>query len=334
MFGLVYLGKPASATAQYEGVNYVRRVDILKAYESDCDEDLSNDEQLLHRKTWQFYDDLGRPSVLAESGKNFNGTYAVSMNEYDQTGRISKVWTPFDCGTVIEAENPWALQIKSGQYFNDTYGFTQIGYNTFDEPVAETGSGKAWHENSKMKTVRYMVNKANTVRRYEAPTNAVSLVDAGYYAPGSLTGEITTDEDGIKTETYRDVLGNVIMEKTGNNCATYYVYNTRNELRYVLSPGYQEAGYKDLYAYEYRYEQPYKTAKGIYICRAKPCRHEKWNFLQKRRKRFVYKRNSGIQQNVDSRTQDDKKPLLSMRKRRECLHLEEWKCTGVAGQLE
>lgn len=179
LFGLVYLGKPASATAQHEGVNYVRRVDILKAYESDCDEDLSNDEQLLHRKTWQFYDDLGRPSVLAESGKNFNGTYAVSMNEYDQTGRISKVWTPFDCGTVIEAENPWALQIKSGQYFNDTYGFTQIGYNTFDEPVAETGSGKAWHENSKMKTVRYVVNKANTVRRYEAPTNVVSLVDAG-----------------------------------------------------------------------------------------------------------------------------------------------------------
>lgn len=42
LFGLVYLGKPASATAQYEGVNYVRRVDILKAYESDCDEDLSN----------------------------------------------------------------------------------------------------------------------------------------------------------------------------------------------------------------------------------------------------------------------------------------------------
>ena len=263
LFGLVYLGKPASATAQYEGVNYVRRVDILKAYESDCDEDLSNDEQLLHRKTWQFYDDLGRPSVLAESGKNFNGTYAVSMNEYDQTGRISKVWTPFDCGTVIEAENPWALQIKSGQYFNDTYGFTQIGYNTFDEPVAETGSGKAWHENSKMKTVRYMVNKANTVRRYEAPTNAVSLVDAGYYAPGSLTGEITTNEDGIKTETYRDVLGNVIMEKTGNNCATYYVYNTRNELRYVLSPGYQEAGYKDLYAYEYRYDSHGNMVKMI-----------------------------------------------------------------------
>lgn len=62
----------------------MRRVDLLKAYESDCDEDLGDDEQLLHRKTWQFYDDLGRPTILAKGGKNLNGTYSVSMTEYDK----------------------------------------------------------------------------------------------------------------------------------------------------------------------------------------------------------------------------------------------------------
>ena len=84
--------------------------------------------------------------------------------------------------------------------------------------------------------------------------STISLVDAGYYAAGTLTGEITIDEDGIKTETYKDGLGNIIMEKLGISNTTYYVYNAKNELRYVLSPSYQEAGYKDLYAYEYRYD--------------------------------------------------------------------------------
>ncbi len=68
IFFLICFCIPASTLAQYEDQNYVRRVDLLKAYESDCDEDLGNDEQLLHRKTWQFYDDLGGlPSLLREA---------------------------------------------------------------------------------------------------------------------------------------------------------------------------------------------------------------------------------------------------------------------------
>lgn len=254
---------PGRTHAQYEGCNYVKRVDILKAYESDCDEDLGDDEQLLHRKAWQFYDDMGRPTVFAEGGKNLVETYSVSMNEYDLLGRKSKVWAPFDGGATIEVEKLSVLQDKSRQYFNDAYGFTQFTYNSLGETIAELGPGKAWCDNNKMSAVRYVVNKANSVRRFVAPANTISLVDSGYYAPGTLTGEITKDEDGIQTETYKDVSGNVIMKKNGISNVTYYVYNDKNELRYVLSPGYQEAGYKELYAYEYRYDANGNVVKKI-----------------------------------------------------------------------
>lgn len=263
IFFLICFCIPASTLAQYEDQNYVRRVDLLKAYESDCDEDLGNDEQLLHRKTWQFYDDLGRPTILAEGGKNLNGTYSVTMSEYDKMGRMSRVWSSFDGGKAFEVGTSSTLQEESKLYFNDAYGYTQIAYNTFGEPITEIGPGKAWHENNKQKTIQYVVNKANSIRKFEAPTNSISLVDAGYYAAGTLTGKITIDEDGIKAETYKDVLGNVIMEKIGINNTTYYVYNEKNELRYVLSPGYQEAGYKDLYAYEYRYDSRGNMVKKI-----------------------------------------------------------------------
>lgn len=233
IFFLICFCIPASTLAQYEDQNYVRRVDLLKAYESDCDEDLGNDEQLLHRKTWQFYDDLGRPTILAEGGKNLNGTYSVTMSEYDKMGRMSRVWSSFDGGKAFEVGTSSTLQEESKLYFNDAYGYTQIAYNTFGEPITEIGPGKAWHENNKQETIQYVVNKANSIRKFEAPTNSISLVDAGYYAAGTLTGKITIDEDGIKTETYKDVLGNVIMEKIGINNTTYYVYNEKNELTLV-----------------------------------------------------------------------------------------------------
>lgn len=185
------------------------------------------------------------------------------MSEYDKMGRMSRVWSSFDGGKAFEVGTSSTLQEESKLYFNDAYGYTQIAYNTFGEPITEIGPGKAWHENNKQKTIQYVVNKANSIRKFEAPTNSISLVDAGYYAAGTLTGKITIDEDGIKTETYKDVLGNVIMEKIGINNTTYYVYNEKNELRYVLSPGYQEAGYKDLYAYEYRYDSRGNMVKKI-----------------------------------------------------------------------
>lgn len=170
---LVCLCIPTSTLAQYNDQNYVRRVDLLKAYESDCDEDLGDDEQLLHRKTWQFYDDLGRPTILAKGGKNLNGTYSVSMTEYDKMGRKSKIWSSFDGGEDIEVGTYSALQDKSSLYCNDSYGFSQFAYNSFGEPIIETGPGKAWHENDKKKTTQYVVNKANSIRKFEAPINTI-----------------------------------------------------------------------------------------------------------------------------------------------------------------
>jgi hypothetical protein len=91
----------------------------LKAYESDCDEDLGDDEQLLHRKTWQFYDDLGRPTILAKGGKNLNGTYSVSMTEYDKMGR--KVQILLQPSSTKTGTSHW----ENGAYLRYDYHFLQ-----------------------------------------------------------------------------------------------------------------------------------------------------------------------------------------------------------------
>lgn len=258
---LAFLLIHISVLAQSLDKNYVRRVDLLKAYESDCDEDLGDDEQLLHRKTWQFYDDLGRPTVEAKSGLNTAGTYSISMTEYDKKGRKLRSWSPFEGGTSADFTSESALRSLSDQWYGDKYGYTQYGYNSLGEPISEMGPGKAWHENGKERTVRYVLNKAHSVRRFYAPTNTISLVDSGYYEAGTLTGEVVTDEDGVKLETYRDMQGNVVLQSRNNYLNTYFVYNDYGQLRYVLSPQYQESGFKDMYAYEYRYDDKGRMVK-------------------------------------------------------------------------
>ena len=99
-----------------------------------------------------------------------------------------------------------------------------------------------------------LTNGANSVRRYSAPVDGTSLVKNGYYPAGSLHGEKTVDEDGNSVTVFTDKAGRKVLERRGSSNDTYFVYNAYGQLRFVLSPEYQTAGYKEKYAYEYRYD--------------------------------------------------------------------------------
>lgn len=92
------------------------------------------------------------------------------------------------------------------------------------------------------------------------------LVKSGYYDECTLYGEKTTDEDGHTLTVFTDKLGRKILERREANYGyndTYYVYNDLGQLRFVLSPEYQNAGKKAIYAYEYRYDNRGNIVKKI-----------------------------------------------------------------------
>ena len=106
-------------------------------------------------------------------------------------------------------------------------------------------------------------NAANSVKRYSAALNGSSLIKNGYYAANTLYGEKTTDEDGKSLTVFTDKRGRKVLERRGTNNDTYYVYDDLDQQRFVLSPQYQESGYKDTYGYEYRYDEKGRLAKKI-----------------------------------------------------------------------
>ena len=240
--------------AQPEDKNYVVRLDILKAYYWEGEPDLSDDSQMCHCKSYQFYDDLGQATVSAAGGRNSKGTYIYSLVDYDHMGRKEKAWIPFEGGDNVDFTSEQELRTMSAQVLGDAHGYHSYQYDALGNLTSEMGPGRQWQENDKGRVVRYMTNKANSVRRYYTPTDIISLVDSGYYEAGTLTGEAYEDEDGMTCETYRDLSGNIVLERRNGNNDTYYVYNAYGQLRYVLSPQYQKSGFKAMYAYEYRYD--------------------------------------------------------------------------------
>ena len=121
------------------------------------------------------------------------------------------------------------------------YAYSEIEYETspLNRPLKQTGAGLAWHTADKCITTEYLFNAANRVVRWRLNRQSNLPEKNGFYAEGALNCLRTTDEDGHQTEAYfvqknRPLLtveydGNIPLE-------TYYVYDIKDSLRWVLSP--------------------------------------------------------------------------------------------------
>ena len=206
----------------------------------------------------QYCDRLGRPDILAAGGTNTTGTYLYSGVSYDGVGRETEKWLPAEGSSTLEDVSYRNLSSLTASTYGDTKAYSTTTYDGLDRATAVSTPGEAWHNAGKGKTSAYLTNKANDVRLYRAPVDAVSLTKDGYYPAGTLSGVKSVDEDGKILVTFTDKLGRKVLERRGIEAAgyndTYYVYNALGQLRYVLSPEYQNSGYKEKYAYEYRYD--------------------------------------------------------------------------------
>ncbi len=188
----------------------------------------------------QYYDDLGRPtkSVSNGIGDNANNTL-YTLKEYDCFSRESVSWLPS----------------PNNSFFGERKSITT--YDALSRPVFTTTPGNDM--GGRGKAIAYTTNtSSNPVKHYFATSSGISQDNT--YAESSLIGEKTTDEDGHTIEVFKDLRGNVILERRASNNDTYYVYNDLAQLRYVLSPMYQEEASLEKYAYQYTYDSKGRMA--------------------------------------------------------------------------
>ena len=74
---------------------------------------------------------------------------------------------------------------------------------------------------------------------------------------GQLSVIKTTDEDLNVSYTFTDEMGHVVLTrqmKGSETHDTYYVYDDKGNLCFVLQPMYQSSANLDLYAFQYKYD--------------------------------------------------------------------------------
>ena len=88
-------------------------------------------------------------------------------------------------------------------------------------------------------------------------SSAGALTSNGGCASGQLSVVKTTDEDLNASYTFTDKMGHVVLTrqmKGSETHDTYYVYDDKSNLCFVLQPMYQSSANLDLYAFQYKYD--------------------------------------------------------------------------------
>ena len=235
-------------SAQVSTQNYVRSRIILNENGSSYMDNIS------------YLDGLGRPfQVVQKAVKNDirTGSILATLQEYDAIGREAKSWLP----TVISSDYTTPASLKSsapGNYGNDSRPYSEAIYETspLHRIIKQYEAGAVWYNGHPVK-MEYLAN-GDTLRciNYSVSSTGV-LTGNGNYAANLLNVTKNIDEDGHISFTFVDKLGYTLLTRQMEGIEahdTYYVYDDRSNLRFVLQPMYQSLANLDLYAFQYKYD--------------------------------------------------------------------------------
>ena len=208
----------------------------------------------------EYYDGLGRPFQTVLKKVTASNSNLVTLQEYDVAGRAVNSWLPI----VSSAEYVAPAAFKSsapGNYGNDSRPYGQPVYEAspLNRTVKEYGPGAAWHGGHSVNT-DYLANSTANAQlnciNYGV-SSAGALTSNGSYASGQLSVVKTTDEDLNVSYTFTDKMGHVVLTrqmKGSETHDTYYVYDDKGNLCFVLQPMYQSSANLDQYAFQYKYD--------------------------------------------------------------------------------
>lgn len=250
-------------SSDWENQNYIRVQDILVSGVSNFfGVDGLPIGQKRERTT--YLDGLGRPiQKLDKSGSLVSGTSTdlVVPVSYDPAGRSTQQFLPY-----TTSDNPGkfkSVNVATEQAafvtnkFNEpssapTYSQTSYDNSPLNRVMAVFAPGASWGGNNIGIHYSYDFNNVSEdvhIWTLAYTAGAIpSTTASSWYATGSLYKKTTTDEKGKQLIIYVDLTGDTILKKvqladppslTGQHAGwacTYYVYDDRNQLRFILTP--------------------------------------------------------------------------------------------------
>ena len=208
----------------------------------------------------EYFDGLGRPFQTVLKKVTASNSNLVTLQEYDVAGRAANSWLPIVSPDDYVAPSSFKSSAP-GNYGNDSRPYSQPVYEAspLNRTVKEYGPGAAWYSSHSVNT-DYLANSTANAQlnciNYSV-SSAGALTSNGSYASGQLSVVKTTDEDLNVSYTFTDEMGHVVLTrqmKGSETHDTYYVYDDKSNLCFVLQPMYQSLANLDLYAFQYKYD--------------------------------------------------------------------------------
>lgn len=186
---------------------------------------------------FNYVDGMGRPVEKVSVGITPQHTNLVSYKEYDMMGREVKNWLPFASSSNF-VQFP---SIPNGcvKQYNDSAPYVSSSYekSPLERCVETYGAGSEWRSSKALTRMEYLSNMENEVMCFALSKSVEkTFVTTSSYAGGSLTKEVTYDENGkLSKVTYTDLLGRTVCVSYGK-LKTYYVYDIKGNLKLIVPP--------------------------------------------------------------------------------------------------
>jgi RHS repeat-associated protein len=246
----VYIGIGTPPT----NLNYVRERSFAKPGITDLTTANALTSPVDVQQLTTYFDGLGRSIQSVAKQANPQGNDMVTLQVYDPLGREVLKYLPytspsndgnFKTDPFSEQAAFNAAQFPGEQYFAAQ---TAIEPSPLNRPQAAYAPGNSWSGAGRGITTQYQVNTvADSVRNWTIAAAPGSVPTSSVYFPeGQLYKNIAADEQGHQAVEYKDIQGKVLLKKVQLGDApaagpsgwlnTYYVYDSLDNLRFVMQP--------------------------------------------------------------------------------------------------
>ncbi|WP_462429623.1 DUF6443 domain-containing protein [Butyricimonas virosa] len=192
-----------------------------------------------------YYDGFNREiQIISRDGSPIVNTDLIQPKAYGIHGRKEKEFLiyPKTNNKGLKDKHPYSSSNYSYlERREQKYAYSMLLYDNspLERVVQQVGPGASWYTGAKDQKNLFGRNASNFVIIWNV-NNSGDLVYENDYRGQSLYKETHVDEDGHKSSKYMERDGRVILEVKNVNDSTYlktyYVYDERGLLRWVLSP--------------------------------------------------------------------------------------------------
>ncbi|MCE7992156.1 MAG: hypothetical protein HEP71_09260 [Roseivirga sp.] len=242
--------------------NYVRSYDVFTETDQQLTETaaenaiLNETDHSKVQQATQYVDGLGRPLQTVSRKASPGNKDMIQAITYDEYGRPTRQYLPY---TAQDATGELRLDPFGDQedFYQGATGITahfpneQVLYgeslmekSPLNRAKLTSAPGDAWTGNRVGAMADWRINTATEgIRRWTIATNPQTT---STYAAGELYVTVTTDENGSQVKEFANAKGQQVLKQVQSADAgapghsdwfnTYYIYNTYNQLAFVLPP--------------------------------------------------------------------------------------------------